>query len=772
RSDLAASIMRIDVNDPTDDEPYRIPSDNPFVGQPNVREEIWAFGFRNPWKITFDPDSGDLLAADVGWEMREMIHRVAKGRNHGWSIMEGSQPVKPSIQPSVPITPPLFEHTHLDSRSISGGVYWQSDRIPDLKGASMYGDWMTGKVWALKHQGDEVLWQKELVDTPLQIISFMLGPTGEVLILAYDGTIMRLDPNDEPADRAPFPDRLSKTGIFKDASKLQPAEGVVEYQISANHWADGTHSRQWIAVPGSEQLGLFEKDNWQTGDTGGRFRFPENTVVAKTVSYFTTAGDPQSERRIETQLLHRYFDDWRAYNYIWNEDQTDAVLQADVALESKLEIKDLNAPGGSRSQTWRHASRSECLLCHTWGVGSVHAFWPEQLNIEIDRENQLDRLSRAGLFERTIPKKSPPTSPHDTTQPLESRARSYLGLNCATCHRNLGGGTANFNFDLTKTLEENNYIDAPPAQGSFGLNDARVVASGDPLRSVVLYRMLKSGRGHMPQFGSNVLDTAGAQLMHDWIATIPSATKPHDSIKKQIDSLSTSQQPTIRIQALLMSTSGAMALSLACSDESIEAERRSLIVKLGTAQPRPEIRDLFEHHLPEDQRVKRLGPTIDAEALLAKSGSAERGKTLFEHAQEINCRSCHRIGDVGQRIGPDMSGIGLKQKPAEILASILRPSEKIDPKFRARQILTFDGKAIVGIVTKESPSEVSIVDASGKTQTIPTDDIEIMQPSTKSAMPDQLLSGMTAQQAADLLAFLAAQKKSSPGEDQTATEDR
>ncbi|MFK8114408.1 MAG: sorbosone dehydrogenase family protein, partial [Rubripirellula sp.] len=107
-SDLQSSILRIDVNDPTPGRPYRIPPDNPFVGQDNVREEIWAFGFRNPWKIAFDPISGDLLAADVGWEAHEMIHRVKKGRNHGWSIKEGSQTVKQDLQPKIPITPPLF----------------------------------------------------------------------------------------------------------------------------------------------------------------------------------------------------------------------------------------------------------------------------------------------------------------------------------------------------------------------------------------------------------------------------------------------------------------------------------------------------------------------------------------------------------------------------------------------------------------------------------------------------------------------------------------
>lgn len=765
-SDLQASIMRIDVTNRTAESPYRIPPDNPFVGQPNVREEIWAFGFRNPWKMAFDPESGDLLAADVGWEMREMIYRVVKGGNYGWSIMEGSQPVKQELKPTTPIKPPLFEHTHLDSRSISGGHYWQSDRIKELKGAYIYGDWMTGKVWALSHSGDQVLWQKELVDTPLQIIGFLLGPTGEVMILGYDGSIWRLEPNVVSEHQEPFPRRLSDTGIFADVVNQRPAPGVVEYQINASHWADGTYSRQWIAVPGKSQLGLFEKDNWQTGDTGGRFQFPADTVLAKTVSYLTDADDPSSQRHIETQLLHRYVDDWRAYNYIWNDEQTEALLQDDVATERKLVIKDRAAPGGQRTQTWRHSNRSECLLCHTWGVGSVHAFWPEQLNVTQGSENQLDQLAKLGLFKQSIPRKPPLPSPHDTSLPLEDRARGYLALNCATCHRNLGGGTANFNFDITKTLQQNNYLDAIPAQGSFELEDARVVAQGDPLRSVVLFRMLKTGRGHMPQFGSNVTDTQGIQLLYDWIVSMsPSQPSPTDLTRKihqEIEVLGELDQPESSIRAMLESTPGAMALSLAYADESFGADLKSKILELVKAHRTPQIRELFEHHLPEDERVKRLGPTVDAAVLLSHTGSSEQGKELFEHAPDVNCRQCHRIGNVGKNIGPDLSGIGTQRRPDEILDSLLNPSRSIDPKYRARQILTVDGSIYSGIVLEENESSVSIADSQGMTHTFSVDDIETMQPSSKSAMPDQLLAGMTLQQAADLLAYLGEQRQIGP----------
>ncbi|QDT09958.1 carbohydrate-binding family 9-like protein [Planctomycetes bacterium K23_9] len=761
-SDLQASIVRINVTNPTAAQPYRTPSDNPFVGQPNAREEIWSFGLRNAWKIAFDPASGDLLAADVGWEMREMIHRVVRGRNHGWSIMEGSQTVKQGIQPKVPITLPLYEHTHVESRSISGGHFWQSDRIPELKGAYIYGDWMTGKVWALKHQGDEVLWQKELVDTPHQIIGFMLGPDGDVLILAYDGTILRLDPNTIETNQEPFPRRLADTGIFSNVAKQIPALGVAEYQISAHHWADGAHSRQWIAVPESQQLGLYNKDNWMTGDTAGRFNFPPDTVLAKTVSYYTDASNPESQRHIETQLLHRYDDDWRAYNYIWNDEQTDAVLQDDVATERKLVIKDPGVAGGSRSQTWRHASRSECLLCHIWAAGTAHAFWPEQLNIALETENQLDHLTRLGLFQKHVTANPPPPSPYDTTHPLQDRARSYLALNCSTCHRKQGGGTADFNFDLTKTLEENNYIDAAPAQGSLGLDNACVVASGDPLRSVLLYRALKSGRGHMPQFGSNVIDIQGVQLLYDWIESLPPKSEENQRIKNAIAALADGPTSVADIQSLLSTLPGAMSLSMACNDESMDANLKNRVVKLATTHDTPLVRDLFEHYLPEDQRIKRLGPTIDADALLSIKGSAESGRHLFEQASDINCRACHRIGQVGQNVGPDLSGIGSQQRPDEILASLLNPSTKVAPNFRSRQILTVDGKALTGIVVNETDVELTLVDSTGKQFKVPADDIEAMQPVAKSAMPDQLLSGMTAQQAADLLSFLSAQKKIGP----------
>ena len=104
---MLSSVLRIDVDHKDAGKEYAIPKDNPFVGLPDVRPEIWAFGFRNPWKMSFDRKTGDLWVGDVGWELWEMVYRVKKGGNYGWSIKEGPQPVKPDAKIGpTPILPP------------------------------------------------------------------------------------------------------------------------------------------------------------------------------------------------------------------------------------------------------------------------------------------------------------------------------------------------------------------------------------------------------------------------------------------------------------------------------------------------------------------------------------------------------------------------------------------------------------------------------------------------------------------------------------------
>ena len=123
-TDLLASILRIDIDQKDTDKNYAIPKDNPFIGIKQfgkpVREEVWAFGFRNPWRMSFDRGSGDLFAGDVGWEAWEMIHRVKRGGNYGWSLVEARQQVN-TTWPAGPgvVTPPIIELDHSVAASIT-----------------------------------------------------------------------------------------------------------------------------------------------------------------------------------------------------------------------------------------------------------------------------------------------------------------------------------------------------------------------------------------------------------------------------------------------------------------------------------------------------------------------------------------------------------------------------------------------------------------------------------------------------------------------------
>ena len=148
--DFLASILRIDVDREEGDKPYAIPQDNPFVRTPNALPEVYSYGHRNVWKFSFDRE-GRLWAGDVGQDLWEMIELVQAGGNYGWSIKEGTHDFKPERQPGpAPILPPLLEHPHSESRSITGGYIWEADEPADLHGCYIYGDYDTGKIWSVR----------------------------------------------------------------------------------------------------------------------------------------------------------------------------------------------------------------------------------------------------------------------------------------------------------------------------------------------------------------------------------------------------------------------------------------------------------------------------------------------------------------------------------------------------------------------------------------------------------------------------------------------
>jgi uncharacterized repeat protein (TIGR03806 family) len=772
-SDLLASVLRIDVDHPQGDRRYTVPDDNPFVGTENARPEVWAYGFRNPWKMAFDSLTGELWVGDVGWEMWEMIDRVERGGNYGWSLVEGPQPVRPEATPGpTPVIPPIVSHSHTESRSITGGIVYRGSELPNLVGAYVYGDYVTGKIWSLRTEKGKLSSVGELVDADFQIIAFATGRHEEMYIVGYDGTIHELIANADSRANQDFPQRLSDTGLFASVPERTPAPGVVPYSINAEPWSDGARAERMLAVPGAATLGVHAEQGIWFGNVKGQWAYPSDTVFVKTLSLPLAAADGVVWRPLETQLLHRDGDTWRAYAYAWNDAGTDATLVPAEGMSRTCNVADPEWPGGVRQQTWRIASRTECIVCHTTRAGSIHGFKPEQLDRLHDygavSDNQLRTYVHIGLIDPTTQPVEPFPPLWDETGDLYDRGRTYLHVNCGHCHFPGGGGTATFDLRQHLPLAEMRLIDQRPSQGAFGIPSAKVVAPGDPYHSVLLYRMAKLGGGRMPHAGSTVVDEEGIRLLRDWIAALPplDAAFASEEVVASADSQAIGELAVLArlaegngalqadVDRLLESTVGAMRLVFAIDDGLLAASARSLAIARGAAHPRPEIRDLFERYLPEGQQTKRLGTVVRVAVLLAKPGDAERGRELFFNTEGVQCRTCHKIDQTGGDLGPELRDIARKSSRAEILESILEPSKRIDPKFVSYLVETAQGRVFTGLLVSRSDVEVVLRDAQNQLIRISADDVELLTPQQKSLMPELLLRDMTEQQVADLLEYL------------------
>jgi len=772
--DLTASILRIDVDRAEGGRPYSIPPDNPFVHLEEARPEVWAFGFRNPWKMSFDPFTDDLWVGDVGWELWEMVQRVESGGNYGWSVREGRQPVNSEapIGPT-PLRPPVVALPHTVSRSVTGGITYRGGKHRQLQGAYIYGDYVTGKLWSLTWKKEAPPVNEELADSSLQVIAFGEDSSGELLVLDYAGGIYALEESDKTGPNKAFPQRLSDSGLFADTHSLAPARGVLPYSIRAQPWADGARAERLIGVPDLKRLGIHQTHNVQMGTIRGEWDFPSGTVLAKTLS-LPVAGEqngPPSQpwRPVETQILHRDEETWRAYSYRWNDEASDAELVPVGGVDRTYRVVDPAAPSGFRRQTWHFAGRTECLVCHTTRAGSIHGFNRRQMQKPHEYggvvADQLAMLEKLGLFQEPVQYDQPPmSSPWDEQATLERRARAYLHINCAHCHRRGGGGNAPFVLLEDLELEELGILEARPTQGTFGIHDAAVVAPGRPEQSVMMYRLLKLGPGRMPYAGSNRIDARGVKLVGDWIASLAGKdeTRPTTVQRRAAAALKRLKSASAGaagmkqdVAQLLSSTSGAMQLLWLVDSAPREKPLRKIAVASASAHPDARVRDLFERFLPEDQRVKRLGASIDPQSILRLEGDAREGRKMFFSSASVQCKSCHKIGSEGGNVGPELSRIGKKLDRRQLLQAIAEPSKDIDPKFLTYLVETSDGLVFRGLLSSRNDVQVVLIDPQGKLRRISQENIDFMAPQQTSLMPDLMLKDMTAQQVADLLAYLS-----------------
>ena len=192
-STLLGPIIRIDISGGSGKKNYSVPTDNPFVGIPGARDEIWAYGLRNPWRFSFDSGTGMLWAGDVGQNNWEEVDIIKKGSNYGWNLMEGAHCFSPSTGCDTDgLELPVIEYDHDEGCSITGGYVYRGPSIPSLQGAYVFGDFCSGTVWGLRHNAGVLTEHMMLADSGLALTSYGQDQSGNLYILSRNDGIYQL----------------------------------------------------------------------------------------------------------------------------------------------------------------------------------------------------------------------------------------------------------------------------------------------------------------------------------------------------------------------------------------------------------------------------------------------------------------------------------------------------------------------------------------------------------------------------------------------------
>jgi putative heme-binding domain-containing protein len=327
------------------------------------------------------------------------------------------------------------------------------------------------------------------------------------------------------------------------------------------------------------------------------------------------------------------------------------------------------------------------------------------------------------------------------------------------CHQ--PGGNAIVSFFLRRDLPFDKLnTNKGTGIGTFGMKDAKIIAPGDPYRSILMYRFSKLGYARMPYIGSQVVDGKGVALIEEWIRSLPGEATSGPATKgtKDYQALATLKRRTTvdhgaEIEQLVSSTEGSLALVGQLHRGEVAVENRNAAIAAGSAA-KSDIRGLFDTFIPEAKRRPTLGSNFKPEIVLDKTGDALRGKLIF-FSDNGRCKNCHEATDRANSLGPTIQEINKKYpKPAELLQHVVQPSLKIEEPFAAYVVLMNDGRVFQGLLVEQTDAEVVLKTAEKKIVRLKRSEIEEMKRSDKSLMPDQVLSDLTAQEAADLFEYL------------------
>ena len=532
--DFYSGILRIDVDlkpgnlppnmHPASVGPYAIPNDNPWLGASNfngsavmpsdVRTEFFAVGLRNPWRMSIDQFTGDILLGDVGEGSYEEVNYIVSKGNYGWPFREGPDAFEGTPPAAaLPFVDPIHSYPRSQGLSVIGGYVYRGIRLPELIGQYLFTDWQNGQIRALTPNGTNAAPVITIANTGIGFgpTAFGQDPNNGDLFMLRNNNAYRLVRN-ESSSTSQLPATLADTGAFRDLTTLTPNPGIEPFKVNVPFWSDHSIKSRWYSLPDTNLVYGFDAyDVWD---------FPASSVWIKHFDIDLELGNPATRRRLETRFIVKTTNSLYGATYRWDS-ATNATLVAENG-ESEELIRSI--VGNIVTQRWDYPSRSACLSCHNASGGEALGFNTAQLNCDAlvgsVITNQLIALSQRGYLNTNLTTHLdlPALAPaDDTSASLTWRIRSYLHANCVQCHN--GGNIANWDARLSTPMDDAVIINGF-LNNNHGNPTNRVIAPNDLLHSELLQRLQVRGGGQMPPLASNLVDTQAVALVTAWIQSL------------------------------------------------------------------------------------------------------------------------------------------------------------------------------------------------------------------------------------------------------------
>lgn len=489
-------VIRLNVNGPGDG--FEVPADNPYANGGGL-PEVYAIGFRNPWRFSFDRETDELWLADPGEEANgntgddgmanpyEEIDRVVLGGNYGWPSFQGTHCYHTCTMEQG--EGPEYEYPHNGGpAAIVGGYVYRGSAMPGLYGKYIFGDYEQTEVWIY----DPMTQQTESLGFGANPVSFAQDSNGELYVSREGGTIEKLV--DSNAGTGGFPMLLSETGCFKPDAPTQVVDAAIPFTVAVPLWSDGADKARFVALPDGETMEVA---------ADGDLTLP---VGAVTIKNFSWQG-----QLFETRFFVRHNDgSYYGYSYEWNDAQTEATL--------------VTADGKARSLPgleWSYPSTAQCFTCHSDAAGRSLGLEVRQLNsvgtYGALRANQLNTLNHIGVLSGNMAALDAYVPVSIAAVPVEVRAKSYLAVNCSNCHRPGGPGRGTMDARFDTPLADMGVCNRAPEHGNLDVAGSTLLTPGNHMSSVMWLRMSQREADFMPPIATKLPDAPAAALLAEWI---------------------------------------------------------------------------------------------------------------------------------------------------------------------------------------------------------------------------------------------------------------